>query len=390
MQRISIPQRPDLERVAAEHGYDFKDYGGIPYWNDTAYYKFGLRQIEKDLEVAVREIESMCYEVLERASADETLFQRLKIPQQFWDFIADSWRQKDKDLYGRLDFGYDGQGPAKLYEYNADTPTALYETAIFQWDWLCENSRNGTLPKESDQFSEIHEDLVKTFAGLEIPNRMHFACLSDIADDKDDDRGTVDYLEECAIEAGLETRSLSLTDIGVDPNGKFTDLEDFQIETLFKLYPWEWIMEEEFSKFVIGSDTQFFEPPWKSILSNKGLLPLLWEMFQGHPNLIPSYFYGDAKASALSHNFVRKPLFSRRGQNVEIVAEKNFQIQTDGPYGAEGYIVQEFHSLPDFDGFFPVLGCWVVAGQPAGLGIREGQNLITTEQAHFVPHVILD
>ena len=74
----------------------------------------------------------------------------------------------------------------------------------------------------------------------------------------------------------------------------------------------------------------------------------------------------------------------------EIVAEKNFQIQTDGPYGAEGYIVQEFHALPDFDGFFPVLGCWVVAGQPAGLGIREGQNLITTEQAHFVPHVIFN
>ena len=390
MQRISIPQRPDLERVAAEHGYDFKDDGGIPYWNDTAYYKFSLRQIEKDLEASVREIEGMCYEILDRASADETLLQRLKIPQQFWDFIADSWRQKDKDLYGRLDFSYDGQGPAKLYEYNADTPTSLYETAIFQWDWLCENSRIGALPEGCDQFTEIHEDLVKTFAGLKIPNRMHFACLWDIADDKDDDRGTVDYLEECAIEAGLETRSLALTDIGVDPNGKFTDLEDFQIETLFKLYPWEWIMEEGFSKFVIGSGTQFFEPPWKSILSNKGLLPLLWEMFEGHPNLISSYFSGDAKASALSHKFVRKPLFSRRGQNVEIVAENNFQIQNDGPYGAEGYIVQEFHSLPDFDGFFPVLGCWVVAGQPAGLGIREGRYLITTEEADFVPHVILD
>ena len=390
MQRISIPQRPDLEQVAAEHGYDFKVDNGIPYWNDTAYYKFSLNQIENDLEAPVREIEGMCYEVLDRASADETLLQRLKIPQQFWDFIADSWRQKDKDLYGRLDFSYDGQGPAKLYEYNADTPTALYETAIFQWDWLCENSRIGALPEGCDQFAEIHEDLVEAFAGLEIPNRMHFACMWDIADDKDDDRGTVDYLEECAIEAGLETRSLSLTDIGVDPNGKFTDLEDFQIETLFKLYPWEWIMEEEFSKFVIGSDAQFFEPPWKAILSNKGLLPLLWEMFEGHPNLIPSYFEGDAKASTLSHKFVRKPLFSRRGQNIEIVAQTKLQKQTDGPYGAEGYIVQEFHSLPDFDGFFPVLGCWVVAGQPAGLGIREGRSLITTEEAHFVPHVILD
>ena len=390
MQRISIAQRPDLERIAAENGYDFKDDGGIPYWNDTAYYKFSLHQIEKDLEASVREIEGMCYEVLDRSSADETLLQRLKIPRQFWDFIADSWRQKDNDLYGRLDFSYDGQGPAKLYEYNADTPTALYETAIFQWDWLCENSRIGSLPEGCDQFCEIHEDLVEAFAGLEIPNRMHFACLWDIADDKDDDRGTVDYLEECAIEAGLETRSLSLTDIGVDPNGKFTDLEDFQIDTLFKLYPWEWIMEEGFSKFVISSGAQFFEPAWKSILSNKGLLPLLWEMFEGHPNLIPSYFGDDPKANNLSSKYVRKPLFSRRGQNVKIVAEDKVHAQTDGPYGEEGYIVQEFHSLPNFDGYFPVLGCWVVAGRPSGLGIREGKHLITTEDTDFVPHVILD
>jgi glutathionylspermidine synthase len=149
-------------------------------------------------------------------------------------------------------------------------------------------------------------------------------------------------------------------------------------------------MEEEFSKFVTCSGTQFIEPPWKSILSNKGLLPVLWEMFEGHPNLIPSYFSDDPKTNNLSSKYVRKPLLSRRGQNVEIFNEDKVQLQTEGPYGDEGYIVQEFHSLPNFDGYFPVLGCWVVAGQPAGLGIRESRQLITTEDSDFVPHVILD
>ena len=136
MQRISIPQRSDLKLVAAEHGFDFHDDVGIPYWNETAYYKFSLRQIEEEIEASVDEIEGMCYEVLDRAIADETILQRLNIPQTFWGFVADSWRQKDKDLYGRLDFSYDGHGPARLYEYNADTPTTLYEAAVFQWEWL--------------------------------------------------------------------------------------------------------------------------------------------------------------------------------------------------------------------------------------------------------------
>ena len=386
MQRISVPQRSDLKQIAAEHDFDFHENGGIPYWNETAYYRFSLLQIEKDIEASVDEIEGMCYEVLNRAIADELIFKRLGIPQNFWGLVADSWRQKEKGLYGRLDFSYDGLGPAKLYEYNADTPTTLYESAIFQWEWLKQSSENVAILKDCDQFCEIHEDLVKAFEGLDIPNNMYFACLSDIADDK----GTLDYLEECAIEAGLETRSMGMKDIGVDPNGNFTDLDDFIIETLFKLYPWEWIMDEKFSKFLTSSETQFIEPPWKSVLSNKGLLPLLWEMFEGHPNLIPSYFAEDPKADVLSDKFVRKPLFSRRGQNVEIITGNKVEMQSGGPYGKEGHIVQEFHSLPNFDGYYPVLGCWVVDGRSSGLGIREERQLITTEDANFVPHVILD
>lgn len=35
-------------------------------------------------------------------------------------------------LYGRMDLAYDGQGWAKLLEYNADTPTSFYESTAFQ------------------------------------------------------------------------------------------------------------------------------------------------------------------------------------------------------------------------------------------------------------------
>ncbi|MDP6174617.1 MAG: glutathionylspermidine synthase family protein, partial [Rhodospirillales bacterium] len=291
-----------------------------------------------------------------------------------------------KDLYGRLDFSYDGTGPAKLYEYNADTPITLYETAVFQWEWLTDNIKSGALPRNCDQFNEIHEDLLDAFEDLSLSGLMHFACQRDI----DEDRETVDYLEDCAKETGLSTARLSMAEIGLDPEGKFTDPADYVIQTLFKLYPWEWLMEEEFGKHLPASGVHFIEPPWKAILSNKGLLALLWEMFEGHPNLLPAFFDDDPRVAELGDEFVRKPLLSRRGENIEIHRGGKIQTGIEGPYGREGYVRQAFHPLVKFGGKYPVLGCWLVAGVATGLGIRESLDIVTTEDACFVPHVILD
>ena len=386
MHRIPVAERPDLKNTARQHGYKYRAGAGVPYWDETAYYRFTLRQIEEDLEKPAAEIDNMCFQLLDRSLTDETVYRRLRIPGECWDYVADSWRNREKDLYGRLDFSYDGTGEAKLLEYNADTPTTLYESAVFQWVWLEEAKAGGLIPGACDQFAELHEDLVDAFRAMGIEGLLHLACLRDI----EDDRETVEYLGECAREAGLETHFLAMRDIGIDALGRFTDLEDRVIATLFKLYPWEWIMEEEFGRHLVTSGVHFMEPPWKSVLSNKGLLPLLWEMFEGHPNLLPAYFEGDPGAGTLSDGYVRKPLLSRQGENIEIVRGGMELSRNDGPYGDEGHIVQAFHPLPEFDGKFPLVGCWMVAGRPAGLSIREGRTLITGEDANFVPHVILD
>ncbi len=386
MRRVPVAQRPNLKQSALAHGYPYDDAGGVPYWDETAYYRFTLRQIEDNLEGPAEEIESLCFEVLNRAVADETVFRRLRIPEAYWNYVAESWRKQERDLFGRFDFSYDGSGPAKLLEYNADTPTTLYEASLFQWEWLEQAIDLGLVPEGTDQFNLLHEFLLEAFSGLELEGPLHMACLKDI----EDDRSTVEYLEDVAEEAGVETTFLSMKEIGVDADGRFTDLDDRVIATLFKLYPWEWLMEEEFGRYMPESGVRFIEPPWKAVLSNKGLLALLWEMFEGHPNLLPAYFEDDARAAELSGTFVRKPLLSRRGANVEIVREGNVEVRKDGPYGGEGFVVQAFNPLPDFDGRYPLIGCWMVAGRAAGLGIREGGDLVTTENANFIPHVILE
>ena len=111
--------------------------------------------------------------------------------------------------------------------------------------------------------------------------------------DSVEDKGTTDYLRLIAEKVGIESRHIDLEDIGLTGDGRFVDLEDRWIPHLFKLHAWEFIFHEPFGAAIAQSDTQFFEPAWKSILSNKGILPLLWEFNKGHPNLLAAHLDTD-------------------------------------------------------------------------------------------------
>ncbi len=386
MERRAVRPRDNWQQVAAEHGFTFHTPDGERYWDESHAYRFTLREIEENLEDPAEELEQMCFEVVERAVADEEVLRRLAVPEMFRGYVADSWRNGERNLYGRMDFRYDGNGPAMLYEYNADTPTALYESAIFQWVWLEQAMEQGLVPEGADQFNSLHERLIDAIGRFGIDGPLHLAC----ARDTDEDLGTIEYLEDCARQAGLGTRRMFIEDIGLSDDGRFTDTDDDPVRWLFKLYPWEWLMEEEFGSRIPGSDTQFIEPGWKAVLSNKGLLALLWEMFEGHPNLLPTFFEDDPKAASLGGRYVRKPLLSREGANIAFVENGRTVLDFDGPYGAEGFVRQAVAPLPSFEGRRPMCGVWLVASEPAGMCIREDEGDITTDDACFVPHFILD
>ena len=136
MQRIPCDERADWRETAEKVGFQFHTIDGEPYWDERAYYAFTLKEIEEDSKRATAELDEMCGELVARAVADERILRALRIPERYWNWIAASLKRGDASLYGRFDLRYDGQGPAKLLEYNADTPTAVFETAVFQWMWL--------------------------------------------------------------------------------------------------------------------------------------------------------------------------------------------------------------------------------------------------------------
>jgi glutathionylspermidine synthase len=384
MRRISCDERAEWRDTAEQTGFDFHTIDGERYWDERAYYAFTLEQIEKDLEKPTAELEDMCRELVTRAVADDRIMRILKIPVPYWNWLATSFRRGDPSLYGRFDLRYDGRGPAKLLEYNADTPTAVFETAVFQWQWLEDAIGRGIVPKDADQYNSLHERLIEGWKRIGKARRLHLAGSTD----SPEDLGTLRYLEDCARQAGLETALLPIEAIGHDPRG-FVDNADQPIQLLFKLYPWEWMMRETFGPSLPGASTQFIEPPWKAILSNKGILPLLWAMFPGHPNLLPAYFDDDEKAAALGNSYARKPLYSREGGNVELMVAGEAVDQDGGPYGAEGFIRQEIAPLPQFDGNYTVIGSWLAAGEPCGLAVREDASPITKNTSRFVPHAIV-
>ncbi len=387
MERRTFPERAGWQARLEEIGFDWHTAESGPYWREDAAWTFTLREIEDVIEAPTGEIEQMCLSLVDEAIGDERTLERLAIPRAQWDFIAASWRRGDRNVYGRLDLAYDGNGPAKLLEYNADTPTSLLEASVAQWMWLEDRIADGSLPKDADQFNSLHERLIEGFHQLRKGASYHLHLAEAV--DSVEDTGTVNYLADCAGQAGVTVSRLLMHQIGLARDGRFTGAKDEPIEVLFKLYPWEWMFRESFGSALANAPIQFIEPPWKAILSNKGLLPLLWRMAPGHPNLLPAFFSDDPEAATLGDTYVEKPLFSREGANVRL-RQSGGETLTDGPYGAEGSIRQAVATLAKGEGGHAVIGSWLVASQPAGIGIREDEGMVTRDTARFVPHVILD
>jgi glutathionylspermidine synthase len=264
-------------------------------------------------------------------------------------------------------------------EFNADTPTSLYEAGIVQWFWLQDFNAS------KDQFNSIHEKLITYWKFLNRflhNNSLHFTCLKDSLEDLTN----TEYMRDCAIQAGLKTQLIFIDDIGWDETTEqFVDLEETPIQNIFKLYPWEWLVNESFGANILKAKNEpyWIEPAWKMILSNKSILPILWQLYPNHPLLLPSFF----EPGSLT-NFVKKPKLSREGANIEMMQSGIATNKTGGEYGEEGFIYQELFSLPEFNGKYPVVGSWIIGQEAAGMGIREADGLITDNKSRFVPHLI--
>lgn len=377
MIRTSLTPRAGWQQQFESLGFSYHSIDGL-YWDERYAYCFTAQQIDV-LEQATLDLHQMSLQAVDHV-VRHGMQDRFAIPAQFWSLVEESWREKEFSLYGRFDLSWDGSGAPKMLEYNADTPTGLVESSVAQWYWL-----QDVFP-DADQFNSLHEKLITQWKKFTGKGLFHFTCAAE----NEEDEGNLSYLRDTAIQAGFATKQCAIEQLGWDQKqGVFVDDADISIQNLFKLYPWEWLCREEFAAHLLTRPMTIIEPAWKMILSNKAILPVLWELFPHHPNLLPAYF----DAWRISGNHVKKPLYSREGENISIYADGEV-LHTTGEYGAEGYVYQAYAPQPKFDdGITPAytsIGAWVVGDEAAGIGIREDETLITKNTSRFIPHYFID
>jgi glutathionylspermidine synthase len=396
MRRHTIAPRDDWQAKVERVGLTFHTLeNGSPYWDESAYWEFSAVEIDR-LEAATAEVHRMAL-----AAGDVILdlksdwLSRMHIPAKAVVAIRETWQSEPPALYGRLDLAYDGH-TIKLLEYNADTPTCLVEAAVAQWYWLEE-----LFPK-ADQFNSLHEKLVVKWRDLfpYVSQPVNFGH-----DGGNEDVMTVAYLADTAQQAGVKTAAIRMREIGWEQAAnRFVDLQGHGIRTIFKLYPWEWLLNDAFGDRALETlnsheqkpvegKVQWLEPAWKMLWSNKALLAVLWEMYPNHELLLPAYLDGPRNMQ----NYVRKPLVGREGAGVTVFrnwAESDYATDKGGGANAldvkasdGNYVYQQLASMAQADGKTAVFGSWLIDGEPAGMGIRESDGLVTNNFSRFVPHL---
>ena len=372
------------------------------YWHtdpdQTPYVASEIVEISSDEADAYYEATNELYEMFVEAGEyviENELFHELGIPFNLIDAVKMSW---DNDvhwhLYGRFDLagGVDGK-PIKLIEFNADTPTALFETSILQWAVLKANNM-----EESHQFNNLYEALGDNFKRLvmleedieDFENHYEgWKILFSSVKGNEEEESTVKLLQTIANEAGFTTEFAYMEDVEFSgEDGVFYKDENY--EYWFKLYPWEDIGIEEsdlamlLTQIMENQKAIILNPAYTLMFQSKAFMKILWDLYPNHPLLLETSFeplQGIAQ--------VEKKIFGREGANTVIVDENEKVIEErDGEYDEFPSVFQEYVELPtDKNGesyqagvFFAYEGC--------GLGFRRG-GLILDNYSKFVGHRVV-
>lgn len=385
MRRLTFAPRPDwqarLEAVGLTWHAATPEHP-VPYWAEDAAYALTPAQVaalKRDAQRLTDLVLEATGHAIERGRLAE-----LGIPEFLHAAVQGSWDRDDPSVYMRLDLAWNGVDPPKLLEVNAQTPTSLIEASVAQWQWLEDRVEAGALSAGTHQWNTIHEGLGEQWQWLHTARGVTQAHFSSAR--LDEDIATVTYLRDLAQAAGISGSFLAADEVGTNPaEAHLLDTWGLPIRHLTWLWPFEFAWESRDAAFLARTDTRFIEPLWKAATGSKGLLALLHELNPGHRLLLPATL----TPGALGPDVVRKPLFSREGQNVTLPGE----AATPGDYGDLPTVEQAYTELPTFqapDGpRYPVLGVWIAGDEVCGLGIREGRGRVTDNRASFVPHVVV-
>lgn len=326
---------------------------------------------------------------------ENNLFHELNIPFNLVDIIKESWENDVHwHLYSRFDLagGIDGK-PIKLIEFNADTPTSIFETAIIQWAMLKFNNLD-----EDAQFNNLYNALKDNFKRIitlnsdienfeEYYSKLGWKILFSSISSSSEDINSTKLLQHIASEAGFNTDFEFIENVAFSDDGIFKDDELF--EFWFKLIPWESIGIEEsnlallLTEIIKEKKAIIFNPAYTLIFQSKAFMKILWDLYPNHPLLLETSF-----EPLVGKKYVEKRAFGREGANTKIInADGTLDIETSGDYDGHKAIYQEYVEFPkDKVGDFYQAGVFY-SYEACALGFRKGGKILNN-MSKFVGHII--
>ncbi len=329
---------------------------------------------------------------------DRGLFSELDIPVNLVPMIRHSWEDdRHFHLIGRFDFagGLDGL-PIKLIEFNADTPSMIFEVALIQWMILRHNGIDEVL-----QFNRLYETLGESFERIKRLNPVYasddkaiahalFSCLNMGLEDENTTRLLEDIAYEAGYITGFEYAEEAVFDRGHFRNkGGIFDSRGNHYDYWFKLVPYEYIGNDEpeladiLTTLLIKDRAVLLNPPYTLLFQSKGILKILWDLFPGHPLLLETRWEPLA-----GRRCVDKKTLSREGDNVAILDEKGTTLESrGGVYGTCRSVYQDYAALPsDGEGRLYQAGIFF-SYEPCGIGFRRERGIIHNH-SQFVGHTV--
>ncbi len=367
------------------------DSDGTKYINDE------LVEISSEEAEAYYEAGNEIYDMYVEAAEfviDNDLFFDLGIPFNLVESIKKSWENDVHwHVYGRFDFagGIDDK-PIKLIEFNADTPTSLFETTLLQWALLKQNNMD-----EEKQFNNVYEAISQNFKRLitldddiELFDERYdgWKILFSSVEGDDEEEATTRLLQQMATDAGFNTGFEYLENVKFDEKGIF-DAHDNKYEYWFKLYPWEDIAHDEpelattLSNIMMNQEAIIINPAYTLLFQSKGIMKIMCDLFPDSPYLLNTS-YEPLKGIKQ----VEKTVFGREGANTKIIdAEGKILEQIDGPYDNYKKVYQEYVEFnKDVKGNKYQAGVFF-AYEACGLSFRKGGEIMDN-MSKFVGHII--
>jgi glutathionylspermidine synthase len=440
MKPIKVVRRPRWQAHIKDHAYqaDVLSDPQQKYWIEALPEPFAIQfktTEETAIANATETLWEMCVTFLDwffiedTAGAVDSRLAKLKIDPAYWPAIKQSWERtnpvEDLSLCTRFDLAVTDQGQIKLLEINGETPLLGAET-IYQWNWYVDYKRNHQnsdypLPSDANQFNEFWDRIAGQWRRIVAAYNLKETGISFLVDEHleedlemamqliqilHDDVDPNIYVQTVYLR-GLpdEDDNEIQRGLGLDAEGYFVDHVNARIPVLWKMYDWSDIqndMKNEGGTEILARQLEsgamkVLEPLWKQVLSNKGALAMMWDLFKDLPDreyLLATYFDQDISVEAtqlIVGMHVRKPMLGLEGLGTSIEMGLGSIEQRDSlGYGGEGFIIQEYIELPQAFGYHYMVGSWVIDDEAAGIIIRGDTSRITGRHCLIIPHIVSD